>query len=372
MKRKAKILFTIPNFDTAGSGKAMLKIITRLDPEVFEPHIACLHDRGAFFNIVKASGVPVHIYPYFHSMSSRFNGILQCWKKRKFYASFDLVHSFHYADDYSEALAARLGGCRWIYVKKNMNWGTGAWNLRTKLAHGVIAQNTDMLKLFFAHKNPKVLIPRGVDTNEFSPQPPAAALLDEFGLSEGHQVILTVANLVPVKGIEFLIEGFSIIKDMFPKAVLMIVGDDSSDYAAGLKSLAATMNDRIIFTGKRPDIKDFQSIATVFVLPTLNKGRQEGSPVSLLEAMAGGTCVIASDVAGIRDQLQHIPEQLFQPGNARQIAEKLSLMLSMPASDRQALIVKQLEIIQHDYTIEKEVARHEAFYSQILGMKAGQ
>lgn len=367
MGGKIKILFTIPNFDTAGSGKAMLKIITRLDRAVFEPHIACLHNRGVFFKTVEASGVPVHIFPYFHSMSSRLKGAWECWKKRKFYAQFDLVHSFHYADDYSEALAARLGGSKWIFVKKNMNWGSGAWTLRTFLAHGVIAQNSDMMLQFFPDKEPKALIPRGVDTIEFAPAPPASALLQEFGLTAENNVVLTVANLVPVKGIEYLIDGFSQIISKFPNAILMIVGDDQSDYAAGLKAQAAALGAKVIFTGKRPDIKDFQSVATIFVLPTLKKGRQEGSPVSLLEAMAGGTAVIASDVAGIRDQLKDLPGQLFEPGNATQIAEKLVDILSLSEAARKQIIDKQLKIIRDDFTIEIEVARHEAFYKKIMG-----
>ena len=62
---KLRILFTIPNFDTAGSGKALLNIATRLDKEIFEPHIACLHDRGDYFQVVKESRIPVHIFNYF-------------------------------------------------------------------------------------------------------------------------------------------------------------------------------------------------------------------------------------------------------------------------------------------------------------------
>ena len=53
MYRKLKILFTIPNFDTAGSGIPLLKIAQNLDKNLFEPHIACLHDRGELFKDVQ-------------------------------------------------------------------------------------------------------------------------------------------------------------------------------------------------------------------------------------------------------------------------------------------------------------------------------
>ena len=48
-----KILYTIPNFDTAGSGRALFNIASNLDRDKFEPHICCSHDRGDFFKIIK-------------------------------------------------------------------------------------------------------------------------------------------------------------------------------------------------------------------------------------------------------------------------------------------------------------------------------
>ena len=62
--RKRRILFTIPNFDTAGSGKALLNIASRLDNNLFEPHIACLHNKGDYFSVVESSGIPIHIFKF--------------------------------------------------------------------------------------------------------------------------------------------------------------------------------------------------------------------------------------------------------------------------------------------------------------------
>lgn len=370
-QNKYKILFTIPNFDTAGSGKALLKIALGLDKNIFEPHIACLHNRGEYFKVVEQSGIPIHIFESTHSMSNRFLGALKSYKKRFFFKSYDLVHSFHYSDDYSEALGSRMAGTPWIYVKKNMNWNSNAWQLRTKLANGILAQNTDMMKLFFNGSNKTMLVPRGVDTSEFKPRPKSQNLLEEFGLQSETQIILLVANLVPVKGVEYLIDGFKKTILKFNDAVLMIVGDDQSAYAAQLKESCKeeTNNKKIIFTGKRSDVKDFQSIATVFILPTLNKGRQEGSPVSLLEAMASGTYVLASDVAGIRDQLSEFPNQLFAPGDAIQISEKLNQTLAMNLLDLKKYSDLQLRVVNQKYTIEKEIENHETFYKRILRIK---
>jgi glycosyltransferase involved in cell wall biosynthesis len=368
--KKYKILFTIPNFDTAGSGKAMLKIAERLDKNIFEPHIACTHNKGAFFKKVEESGIPIHIYPYFHSMSSKLKGIIRCWQDRKFFKTFDLIHSFHYSDDYSEALSAKFAGTKWVYVKKNMNWNSNAWKLRTKLSTAIVAQNTDMLEQFFKHDERVTLIPRGVDIQEFKPIDMCESLLKELNLKKEQRIILLVANLVPVKGVEYLVNAFEQISDKYTDTVLVIVGDDSHEYATQLKVKAKSSidNHRIIFTGKRPDIKDFQSIAKIFVLPTLNKGRQEGSPVSLLEAMASGTYVLASNVAGIRDQLSEIPEQLFTPADSNDIAIKLEKALNLSDDAFKKVEHKQLEIIKSKYTLNIEVKKHEDFYKKVLGI----
>lgn len=371
MSEKIKILYTIPNFDTAGSGKALLKIAQRLDTSVFEPHICCFHDKGAFFKTIRESGIPVYLYTYTTPMIPRTKGLKNAWRISRFFrkGKFDLIHSFHYADDYSEGLAARLAGVKWVFTKKNMNWGANSWKLRRKLASGIIAQNTDMIKHFFPDQPKVALIGRGVDTNEFKPLPPSTSLKKEFRLPDQAKVILMVANLVPVKGAEVLLEAFNTVAGAFDHLYLFYVGDNQNDYGGKMKSLAeqSSYPDRIIFTGKRPDVKDFHSIADIFVLPTLDEGRQEGSPVALLEAMASGSFSLASNVAGIRDQLSNLPDQLFAPADSQALASGLNKYLSFSPQEMKSLTDRQLKEVEDRFTIEREVNDHEHFYLRILG-----
>ena len=93
-----KILYTIPNFDTAGSGKALLNIARRLGKTRFEPQICCSHGRGELFREVIASGIPVHLHQTTFDMIPRVKGLLSCIKLALFFRSLkvDLIHSFHY------------------------------------------------------------------------------------------------------------------------------------------------------------------------------------------------------------------------------------------------------------------------------------
>lgn len=365
--KRTKILFSIPNFDTAGSGKAMLKIIQRLNPDLFEPHIACNHDRGAFFKVVQDSGIPIHILQTTTSMKNKWKGFWNCWKMRKFYQEhhFDLVHSFHYSDDYSEALSVRLAGKKWVFVKKNMNWGGNGWKLRTFFANGLIAQNSYMYEVLFKAA-PKVFFsPRGVDTKEFYPQAPMASLVQEFGLQSDTKVILTVANLVPLKGIEVLFKALEDIPIKPSDDIRMIVvGDDTNSYAQELKILAKKLPIPVIFTGKRMDVSSFHTISSIFVFPSF----KEGSPVSLLEAMASGTYTIGSDIPGIRDLLKDLPQQLFPKGDSVTLKEKMMEALAFSEQEMNEKINQQLDVIQNGFTIEQEVNRYEAFYKKVLSM----
>jgi glycosyltransferase involved in cell wall biosynthesis len=369
MKKKIHVLYTIPNFDTAGSGKALLNIAQRLNKNRFEVSIACFHTRGAFFENVKRSGIPVHVFPFTASMNNRLSALLRTWrisrKLRKIDA--DIVHSFHYSNDYTEALASRLAGKKWVFTKKNMSWGNRAWKLRSWLANGIIAQNTDMLKNFYPGWPKVKLIPRGVNIEEFHSISPLTSILEEYKISAGSRIIMCVANLAPVKGIEVLIDAFFTIAKDFPNTFLFIVGDDNSEYGQSLHRLAGEnqYRTRIIFTGKKPNVKEFLSVAEIFVLPTLNKGRQEGSPVALLEAMAMGKYVLASDVAGIRDQLRNLRSHLFPAGNADVLAKALKDALLLTSNQRSETgKVLRHEVVEH-YSIEKEVQAHEVFYESL-------
>lgn len=367
--RRIRILFTIPNFDTAGSGKALLNIATRLDPESFDPHIMCMHDKGEFFNTVRASNIPIHIHQYTTPIKPYIKGLLNCWKLSRIFKTIrpDIIHSFHYSSDYSEALAARLAGIKWVYTKKNMSWGGGSknsWRLRSFLARHIIAQNTDMLKLFFPNHKNVTLIPRGVDLNQFTPGQMDPALRAKYRVAEGGRIVICVANLVPVKGVEVLIDAFAQLAPEFPLWKVWIVGDDQNEYGSQLhdKVSELLLGERIIFTGKQPNVKIFLDQAEIFVLPTLNMGRMEGSPVSLLEAMANGKVVLGSEIPGIRDQLKTLKDFIFEPSNMNDLAKKLADLFIKPTSQLREIGIRHMDYCSRNFSIGTEVARHEALY----------
>ena len=97
MVHRLKILYTIPNFDTAGSGIPLLKIASSLDKNYFEPSIACLHDRGELFQNVKNSGIKIHILDLYKNPRPIIKMLNECHGLSKVFKKInpDIIHSYH-------------------------------------------------------------------------------------------------------------------------------------------------------------------------------------------------------------------------------------------------------------------------------------
>ncbi len=371
IRKKIRILYTIPNFNTAGSGKALINVISRIDKNIFEPYICCRHERGDLFNTAKSLNIPIYISEFSAPMKPRLKGMESVYKLTRFFKEInpDIIHSYNYSDDYSEALAAKLSGIKWVYTKKNMGWGSNAWKIRTKLADAIIPQNQEMVEVFFKGIRKYSLIPIGIDLDEFSDIKKDKGLAEKYGLESSYPVVLTIANIIPIKGIDYLIKGFSLISEDFENPKLLIVGEDKTDYADMLKEKVKEMgfNDRIIFMGKQSNIRSFFSIADIFILSSMKTG--EGGPISVLEAMASGVLSYGSNVPGIRDQFREFQDQLFESENPGSIANKILHFSKMSKDEKEKRINAQREFIRINYSIENEIMRLQQLYVKVYESK---
>jgi glycosyltransferase involved in cell wall biosynthesis len=364
------ILFTIPNFITAGSGRAMLNIVERLDREHFSPTI-CISQRGGNLDKeVGRLGVPlieadfaISPKPYI-TLLSRSRNAAKVFRPHH----FKLWHSFHYSDDYTEALIARFSGARsWIYTKKNMGWGGRAWKLRSLFASAIASQNRDMLTTFFSHplyKRKAVLLPPGVDTKVFHPHvKPVLNLRSNLGINKSETVITCVAELVPVKGHPYLLQAMA---DL-PNAHLFLAGRPSDAiYTQQLHRQVEDLgiSNQVHFLGKVDDVPALLAESDIFVLPTISKG--EGCPIALLEAMACGKACLATNVPGSRDLIQDRKTGLLAfPQDHESLSNALKTLIADP-NLRIHLGQAAHGSILNGYTIDHEVGKYEALYQKML------
>lgn len=354
--KKIKILFTIPNFDTAGSGKVLFDLAKGLNKNFFEVHIACSHSKGAFFKDVELLGFTIHIIevtckprPYF-SILTRIKPFKSFVKKNK----FDIVHSWHWSSDWTEVLATRLGGAKFVYTKKAMTWGNIHWKIKSYLSNFIITINEEM-KNYFPNKKAQKLIPLGLDTAYYNPE--------LFPKREGTVFkIITVANLVPVKGIEVLINAFRLLNNQ--DIQLEILGDDRAGYATELKKMVEDLGlqNQITFLGKHNDVRLFLKHADLYVIAS----KKEGMPMALVEAMCMGVPVLGSNISGINFVLKDFPNLLFEAKNEKELSEKINAIYKQPKVERENLGNELRKYCMDHFSSQKFITEHEELYSKLV------
>jgi glycosyltransferase involved in cell wall biosynthesis len=163
------------------------------------------------------------------------------------------------------------------------------------------------------------VIYNGVDPEMFSPS----------DSEPDGPVILSVGNLIPIKGHELLLQAFAAIQNQFPKVVLEVVGDGPE--RSRLQRLAEEpgIAGKVRFRGRqsRRQVADAVRRATVFALPS----RYEGLGCVYLEAMSAGKPVIACRGQGIEEVVeQGVNGCLIGPSNLKELTHALTRILQQP------------------------------------------
>jgi glycosyltransferase involved in cell wall biosynthesis len=133
-------------------------------------------------------------------------------------------------------------------------------------------------------------------------------------------MILAVGRLAAQKDFRTLIEAAAHWRDLDPEPQLVIAGD--GPLAGELRAQAAALGVDATFLGRRDDVPDLLTAATVFVLPS----RWEGQPLILQEALLAGAAIVATRVGGIPD-LVGDAAMLVSPGEPDALAAAIGAIL---------------------------------------------
>ena len=175
-------------------------------------------------------------------------------------------------------------------------------------------------------------VPKGVDAERFRPDGPS--LRDELHLT-GRRVVIAVTRLVPIKNIRLLVDAVAIVRARVPETHLLIVGDGPERAAVRARVGELDLADSVTFTGSVPqrDTPAFYRTADVFALSS----DFDNSPNAVLEAMACGLPVVATDVGGVRDfVVDRAGGAVVPPGDAPALAHAIERFLVQPEAARAA------------------------------------
>jgi glycosyltransferase involved in cell wall biosynthesis len=189
------------------------------------------------------------------------------------------------------------------------------------------AKHSRMRDIFEKRGDDIVEIPNGVDLNSFHPKRNNVTIRKQYGIMENEKIVLFVGALDRphfFKGLEYLLAAFSMINRNGERLLIVGEGDLKKHYARLATSLK--IRDKVIFAGRAVSLPDYYAAADVLVLPSIDMSEAFG--MVLVEAMASGIAVIASNLPGVRTVVDHEYNGLLAtPKDARDLAVKLRYML---------------------------------------------
>jgi glycosyltransferase involved in cell wall biosynthesis len=171
------------------------------------------------------------------------------------------------------------------------------------------------------------VIPTGIDLARFEPRPRDRDFRTVQGVGDTEPLLVCVGRLDRYKGHDHLVEAFAALIRERPRARLLLVGDGRFREALTVQVRSAGLSDRVRFTGALGDVRPALAAADVFV----QASDEEGLPGAVLEAMAMGLPVVATDVGGTREAVDDgVTGLLVPPRDASALATAVRRLLDDP------------------------------------------
>ena len=176
----------------------------------------------------------------------------------------------------------------------------------------------------------------------------------------------TVANLLPLKGYEVMLEAFPVILAAVPTAHYLIIGGGATEYCARLKAIAVErgVGERVHFVGFQESVVSYLSILDLYVHPSL----KEAFGLAVVEAMAMGKAVVATTTGGLPEVVaQGETGVLVPPGDVEALAATVVSLLKDRAR-REQMGRNGRARAQERFSLDASVMQMEQFYGEVLGV----
>lgn len=247
----------------------------------------------------------------------------------------DIIHSHGYREDFYAWLAksgAKLIATNHLWKRTTFRLkvyaALDAWLL--KKFDAIIAVSApvkdDMARVGIPIQKTK-LISNGIDTTIYSKPINQNDARQSLSLPNEHIIIGSLGSLTIEKGIDLLTRAFKEVHNQHPNIHLLITGEgpEKESLASLVEELELT--EHVTFSGRRSDINNIFSAIDIFALPSLN----EGLPMAMLEAMAAGKAIIASDVGDVSTALIPGTGILVRASETSDLRDALTQLIITPS-----------------------------------------
>ena len=216
-----------------------------------------------------------------------------------------------------------------------------------------------------------ITIPNGLDISEkfqfYETNPSKIDFWMKFNIAKDNKIILFLARLHPIKGLDTLIPSFAEVLKKEPKAVLVLAGPDEKNYKKEIElkieNCKLKIGKEVIFTGMLLDedkVAVFRE-SDVFVLPSYS----ESFGMAVVEAMAAELPVIITKGVGISKEVESAGAGLVVEKDINQVAEAILKILKNPQIAVE-MGRRGRELVEKEFNSEKMAERFIKEYNEIL------
>jgi glycosyltransferase involved in cell wall biosynthesis len=373
---KPNVLFIIDSFEQGGSERQALQLLRQLhESGRCRVHLACLQDRGSLRAEAESLGIG-EILEYPLTSFYDLNFVKQLHRLKRFIKEnkIDVVHTHCFYTNIFGMSGAWLARVPARITSKGETDGfrtpmqKRAERMSFRLAHRVIA-NCHVVEnqLIREGVNPKRIVQHynGLDLDRM--KIPAIIERSEvrarFGLPQDRRLITIVANLHnPVKDHSMFLKAAARVRTEAPEAAFVIAGEGA--LVQDLRELAANLGitKDVFFIGRCEDVASLLFASDVGALSS----KAEGFANAILEYMAAGLPVIATDVGGVREAIVEGETGFIVPsGDDEMMAKRILTVLSDPVR-AQAMGQLGKSIVEEKFGCEHHLQNTLELYDELL------
>ncbi len=334
--------------DSASVARIVATLAGGMDRRAYELHACFLNEDGPLRPELERSGVRTSLFPWTDGLRSPAQALRFATALRRH--RFDILHQ--HTTGRAPRIMARLAGVKsvlhlhWLVVERDLRPA----HLDTSFADAVVA--TSRAVAAQADGGSVEVIYPGVDVPEFAVVPASKA-----GMTIGY-----AGRLAQVKGVSYLLQALSELRQEFPALRLEIAGSGPERAALEHEAQSLRIAEAVSFLGWQSDVMRSLRKWDIVVLPSLH----EGLGIAALEAMACGVPVVASSAGGLPELIEHgCSGMMVSPADAGALAGALQSLLRDPHKRRAMGEAGRKRVSEH-FSARRMVKEITAAYERLL------
>jgi len=366
------VLYLITDLHIGGTEKMLYETVTNINITEYHPIVCGLKSWGVYAQKLKEKGVRVITLNSGNNILSLVKAIFKLrnlMKKEK----ICILQTYLTRANVIGRISARLASVPIVIssirvMEQEKKYHLFLERMTSSLCNKNIV-NSQALRDFAIQKmnlKPKNIevIYNGINTEEL-PTVDRKAKRNELGIGEKDFLIGTVGRLHKQKGIEYLLEAIKLItKSQISNSqfqIFLIVGNGPERRNLELRIENLELKGKVHLLGWRTDALEIISILDIFVLPSL----WEGTPNVVLEAMAYGVPVIATNVGGVAELITDKETGVLVPPRNSEHLAKAILWVTRNYKQAKLMGEKAKKIVNEKFPIEKMVRETEKIYTDL-------